>query len=214
MKMLKTLALAVAGGLLVLSGFTYYPAGDQSPAEDRASLEHPRPRLTALPFSLGQVLDYFNEAFGKRPFKNDDGSFVYVDRENSDETAIVMVSEFETNLDLVLWATGDYGVNYIREFFEAPFFLRAESEQLYRLLDGGPGVRSLALERFNVQMRVAEAGRWVHVALQFRPSDLYRPHLTLGTIRPLGSIDKCRFAESERQESFLVVPRKVQSRKL
>jgi len=211
---MRTLALAVAGGLVVFSGFAYHDAGDPSPAEDRASLEHSRPRLTSLPFSLGQVLDYFNEAFGKRPFKNDDGSFVYVDRENPDEMAIVTVSEFETNLGLVLWATGDYGVNYIREFFEAPFFLRSESEQLYGLLDGGPGVRSLPLERFNVQMRVTESGRWVHVALQFRPSDLYRPHLTLATSRPLGSIDKCRFAEGERQESFWVIPRKVQSRKL
>ena len=87
----------------------------------------------------------------------------------------------------------------IREFFEAPFFLRAESEQLYILLDGGPGIRSVALERFNVQMRISEAGRWLVVALEFRPSELYRPQLSLVTSRRVGSIDEWQFSEKERQ---------------
>ena len=89
--------------------------------------------------------------------------------------AIITVSDLEASLGVVLLATGDYGVNYIREFFEAPFFLRPESEQLYMLLDRGPGIRSVALERFNVQMRISEAGRWLVVALEFSPSELYRP---------------------------------------
>ena len=78
--------------------------------------------LRSLPFSVEQVLDYFNEAFGKRPFKTDHKSFVYTDRENPDEVAIITVSDLESRLAVALFATGDYGVNYIREFFEAPFF--------------------------------------------------------------------------------------------
>ena len=111
--------------------------GEQAPAETRVSVDHSPLRLHTLPFSVGQVLDYFNEAFGKRPFKIDDKSFVYTDRGNPDEAATITVSDLEASLGVVLLATGDYGVNYIREFFEAPFFLRAESEQLYILLDGG-----------------------------------------------------------------------------
>jgi len=113
--------------------------------------------------------------------------------------AIITVSDLEASLGVVLLATGDYGVNYIREFFEAPFFLRPESEQLYMLLDRGPGIRSVALERFNVQMRISEAGRWLVVALEFSPSELYRPQLTLVTSRRVGSIDECQFLEKERQ---------------
>ena len=139
------------------------------------------------PFSVGQVLDYFNEAFGKRPFKTDDKSFVYTDRGNPDEVAIITVSDLEARLGVALLATGDYGVNYIREFFEAPFFLRPESEQLYMLLDRRSWqFDQFALERFNVQMRISEAGRWLVVALEFRPSELYRPQLTLVTSRPVG----------------------------
>jgi hypothetical protein len=199
MKIRKTLALAAAGWMLLSPPIAYDPAGEQSPAETRVSVEHSPLRLQTLPFSVGQVLDYFNEAFGKRPFKLDDKSFVYTDRGNPDEVAIITVSDLEASLGVVLLATGDYGVNYIRQFFEAPFFLRAESEQLYMSLDGGPGIRSVALERFNVQIRISEAGKWIVVALKFRPSELYQPQLTLVTSRRVGSIDECQFSEKERQ---------------
>ena len=186
MKIRKTLALAAAGGMLLLPPLANDPADEQSPSETRVSVDHSPLRLHTLPFSVGQVLDYFNEAFGKRPFKIDDKSFVYMDRGNPDEVAIITVSDLEASLGIVLLATGDYGVNYLREFFEAPFLLRPESEQLYMLLDRGPGVRSVALERFNVQMRISEAGRWLVIAVEFSPSELYRPQLTLVTSRRVG----------------------------
>ena len=199
MKIRKTLALAAAGGMLLLPTLANDPADEQSPSEARVSVDHSPLRLHTLPFSVGQVLDYFNEAFGKRPFKIDDKSFVYTDRENPDEVVIITVSELESRLGVALLATGDYGVNYIREFFEARFFLRPEIEQLYMLLDRGPGIRSVALERFYVQMRISEAGRWLVVALEFSPSELYRPQLTLVMSRPVVSIDECQFSEKERQ---------------
>ena len=186
MKIRKTLALAAAGGMLLLPPLANDPADEQSPSETRVSVDHSPLQLHTLPFSVGQVLDYFNEAFGKRPFKIDDKSFVYMDRGNPDEVAIITVSDLEASLGVVLLATGDYGVNYIREFFEAPFFLHRESEQLYTLLEGGPGIRSFALERFSVQISISESGRWLVVALEFRPSELYRPQLTLVTSRPAG----------------------------
>ena len=197
MRIRRTLALAVAGGMFVLPPL--YPTGEQASSETRVSVDHAPFRLHTLPFSVGQVLDYFNEAFGIRPFKIDDQSFVYTDRGNPDEVAMVTVSGFEASLEVVLLATGDYGLNYIREFFEAPFFLRPESEQLYMLLDSGPGIRSVPLERFNVQMRISEAGRWLVVAVEFSPSELYRPQLSLITSRRAGAIDECQFLEKERR---------------
>ena len=132
-----------------------------------------------LPFSLDQVLRHFNEAFGKQPFRIDERSFVYTDRENPDETVMVTVSDLPTGLAVVLLATGDYGVNYLREFFEAPFFLRAETEQFYAFLDRGPGIRAIALDRFEVQMSISHAGNWIVVALEFGPARIYRPELAI-----------------------------------
>ena len=194
MKIRTTLALAAAGGVFLLPPLAYDPVIEQAPAAARVSVDH-SVQLRSLPFSVKQVLDYFNEAFGKRPFKTDHKSFVYTDRENPDEVAIITVSDLESRLGVALLATGDYGVNYIREFFEAPFFLRPESEELYMLLEGGPGIRSFALERFSVQISISESGRWLVVALEFRPSELYRPQLTLVTSRPVGH--QCSEIESQ-----------------
>ena len=78
-------------------------------------------------------------------------------RDNPGEVATITASDLGVGLSVLLLATGDYGVNYIREFFEAPFFLREETEQLCKLLDTGPGIRSVTLERFNIQMGITAA---------------------------------------------------------
>ena len=95
MKIRKTLALAAAGGVLLLPPLAYDPTGEH------ASVDQSPLRLHMLPFSVRQVLDYFNEAFGKRPFKIDGKSFVYTNRDNPDEVAIITVSDFELSLGVV-----------------------------------------------------------------------------------------------------------------
>ena len=172
MKMPKALALTLGGGMLLLPPI----AQNDASSEPRASVELTLPSKL-LPFSLGQVLDHFNEAFGKQPFRIDERTFVYTDRENPDEMVIITVSDLDTGLAIVLLATGDYGVNYMREFFEAPFFLRQETEQFYAFLDRGPGVRSITLERFKVQMSISHAGNWIVAALEFGPTQIYGPEL-------------------------------------
>jgi hypothetical protein len=175
MRIPKTLALAVAGGMFLLAPL--YSAGEQASGETKVSGDLSALRLHSLPFSLDQVLNHFNEAFGKRASRIDERTFGYTDRENPDEMVIITVSDLDTGLAIVLLATGDYGVNYMREFFEAPFFLREETEQFYKLLEQGPGVRSIALERFKVQMSISHAGSWMIAALEFGPVQTYRPEL-------------------------------------
>lgn len=193
MKMPKAVALAVAGGMLLLPSV----AQNDARSEPTASVELGQPS-SLLPFSIGQVLVHFNEAFGKQPSRIDERTFVYTDRENPDEGTIITVSDFDTGLAVVLLATGDYGVNYMREFFEASFFLRQETEQFYTLLDRGPGIRSITLERFKVQMSVSQVGNWIVVALEFGPAQILQPELALVNGRPARS-DAWQLSEKERQ---------------
>ena len=195
MRIAKTLALAVAGGMFLLPA--PYPAEEQPTAEKNASSDSSLRPLYSLPFSVARVLAYFNKVFGERPSKLDAKSFVYIGRDNPDEVVIITVSELPASLGVVLFATGDYGVNYIREFFEAPFFLRGETEQLYKLLDGGPGIRSVTLERFNIQMGIAVAERWIVIALEFSAPQLHRPHLAFMTSRRAGSSEESQFSNSQ-----------------
>ena len=198
MRIPKTLALAVAGGMFLLAPLD--PAGEQTSCETKVSGDLSPLRLHSLPFSLDQVLNHFNEAFGKRPSKIDERTFGYTDCENPDEMVIITVSDLDTGLAIVLLATGDYGVNYMREFFEAPFFLQEETEQFYKFLEQGPGVRSITLERFKVQMSISHVGSWIVAALEFGPAQIYRPELAAGR-NPhveLAKAWKTKAAKSER----------------
>ena len=70
MRIPKTLALAVAGGMFLLAPLD--PAGEQASRETKVSGDLSPLRLHCLPFSLDQVLNHFNEAFGKRPSRIDE----------------------------------------------------------------------------------------------------------------------------------------------
>ena len=175
--MQKLLAVIAASGMLFLPAL-----GDDRAEEQvlkKVSVDRSPLQLNSLPFSIAQILDYFAEAFGKRPVKIEGKSFVYSDRQNPDEVAVITVSDLKAGARIVLLATGNYGMSYIREFFEAPFFLSRESEELCMLLDRGPGIRLLALERFHVQLSVFDAGGWIVVELEFGPSNLPPRHVRL-----------------------------------
>jgi hypothetical protein len=189
----KVLALAVSGGLLLLAPVTrleIFPGA-------RASIEEKVPS-EFLPFSLSQVLGYFNEAFGRQPFRLDERTFVYTDRTNPDETVIITVSQLDTGLAVVLLTTGDYGLNYLREFFEAPFFLRSETEQFYTFLSRGPGVHSITLDRFTFRLSLSQTGNWLVAALEFGPAQIYRPELA--TARSAGHGGAPQFSTSKSQK--------------
>ena len=79
---------------------------------------------------MRQVLSYFNDAFGKPAYKVHDNTFVYIEGNGSDEAVTIAIPATQRQIAVTLVTRGDRGVNYIREFFDAPFFLRSESEQL------------------------------------------------------------------------------------
>lgn len=145
--------------------------------ETAHSAERERSFAPALPFSFEEVLSYFQDSLGKLPNKVHNKSYAFIENENSDEAVIIFLSAVEPTITVVLVTTGDFGVNYIREFFEAPFFLRSETEQLYALMDAGLGTRSIELGRFGVEVGVLETHAWIIIAVEFSPPGAYRPEL-------------------------------------
>ena len=127
----------------------------------------------ALPFSFEQVLSYFDDAFGKTAYKIHDNTFVYIEGDAQDEAVTIAVSATEQEIAVTLTARGHFGVNYIREFFEAPFFLRSESEQLYALLDVNPSFGAAALGRFDVKIAVFKTRESIMIRAEFGPSGSY-----------------------------------------
>jgi hypothetical protein len=143
---------------------------------DRAPHSAGRSHLVsyALPFSFEQVLSYFDDAFGKPAYKVHDNTFVYIEGDAPDEAVTIAISATaERKIAVTVIGEGDFSVNYIREFFEAPFFLRSESEQLYALLDVNPSVRAAALGRFDVKLVAFKTRESIMITAEFGPPGTY-----------------------------------------
>jgi hypothetical protein len=122
-----------------------------------------------LPFSFQQVLRCLDDAFQKPGYKIQDNIYVFIQGSGTDEPIVMTVSAMGPKIAVTVTTTGDWGVNYIREFFEAPFFFQSETEQLYALLNAGAGARSATLGRFQVKMDVLETREWIVIRSEFSP---------------------------------------------
>ena len=144
---------------------------EQDSARGRSRVSH------ALPFSFEQVLSHFADAFGKPAYKVHDRTFVYVEDNNLDDSVAIVISATERKIAVTLYASGDWGLNYIREFFEAPFFRRSESEQLYVLLDAIPRTRTAELGRFDVKIDIFKTRELIVIAIEFSPPGTTLPEV-------------------------------------
>jgi hypothetical protein len=122
-----------------------------------------------LPFSFQQVLSCLDDAFQKPGYKLQDNIYAFIQGNGADEPIVMTISAMGPKIAVTVTTTGDWGVNYMREFFEAPFFLRSETEQFYTLLDAGPGARSATLGRFQVKIDVLETREWIVIRSEFSP---------------------------------------------
>jgi len=150
----------------------WYVTGTDSPGFSETSLSHSNVRR--LPFSFDQVTRYFDDAFEKPGRTVRNNMREYVERNAFDEYAAIVVSGRRQQIKVALVTNGDWGVNYIREFFEAPFFLRSEKEQLYTLLNANPSARYANVGRFDVRIEVLETYQWIVISVEFGPSGSYQ----------------------------------------
>ena len=122
-----------------------------------------------LPLSFQQVLRCLDDAFQKPGYKIQDNIYVFIQGSGTDEPIVMTISAMGPKIAVTVTTTGDGGVNYMREFFEAPFLFRSETEQLCALLNAGPGVRLATLGRFQVKMDVLETREWIVIRSEFSP---------------------------------------------
>jgi hypothetical protein len=181
------LGIGVLAGLLIVGVFVFAPV---QPARRTGGIRSGRSEMLQpvrvsrfdshlLPFSFEQVTSYFDEVFEKPGFRVGRNIRLYSVGNGPDEFSVIGVSATAGKIAVTLLTNGDWGVNYIREFFEAPFFRRSESEQLYALLDGNRGKRSANLGRFYVELGVFESHERLVITAEFEPVGTARAPLAL-----------------------------------
>ena len=108
--------LALWGALIGQSAPPVALAGSETARVAQRSALAP----ASLPFSLEQLINYFGEALGQAPYPLYERAYGFVQSDGRDQALMIVVSATAPNAEVVLLATGDWGVSSLREFFEAP----------------------------------------------------------------------------------------------
>jgi hypothetical protein len=158
------------------------PGEPQTESDERAdtmpvtSLSHPYISplllfLTRLP-TLEDVTSYFAEALGEVPVLEGQQklrferwlAFVWG---NSWRRCVLSGSaRGAPGVTLDWWTNDDFGLSELREFFEAPFFLRCESERFYQWLAEG-GAHEADFRGHHLHMAVSKHGGVLFVRIQW-----------------------------------------------
>lgn len=108
------------------------------------------PALQLLPFTFRDTVHYFQDALAQFPNEVRANEVVFRGGNHRDNFYSITVVSYGSDILVKFDVMDDYGMTLLREFFEAPFFQRRESEQFYALLDGRNVTKSIRLPRFDV----------------------------------------------------------------
>lgn len=122
-----------------------------------------------LPFAYNDIVRYFEDALGFRAQEHFANQVVFHGGTTPDDFYTITVTRRGTDLLVNFSVVDDYGMNMVREFFEAPFFQRYESEQFYSMLNGRDVTRMLHMPRFNVLFEYNSPGLAANINMIFSP---------------------------------------------
>lgn len=152
--MTSLVCIAIASALLI--------------AEPRAT-----PVAKVAPLEFKTVVELFTKMTEVRPTKLHGRCVVFALGEaykaNDHVESIIVVTEDPPRLAVSFMVSGGYGMNFVSEFFEAPYFERSESEECYRLLHGPQGHSSARFARSSLDFSRVETPEWHFISMSFGP---------------------------------------------
>ena len=123
-----------------------------------------------LPFTFLDVVAHFETSLGQVPQEKRPNEVVFWGGNNRENFYSITVTSYGSSDLLVKFNVIDeHGMTLVRDFFDARFFQRRESEQLCALLDGRNATRSLSLPRFDVMYQYDSPGYDATISLLFSP---------------------------------------------
>lgn len=126
-----------------------------------------------LPFTFEDVINYFQDSLAQPPQERRSNDALFRGGDGEEHSFTIAISRNGPDLQLKFQVIDDYGMNIVREFFEAPFIEWKESEQLYALLSMGSGLRTINLPRFDVAFECDNRAETTVVTLMFSPRSRY-----------------------------------------
>lgn len=125
------------------------------------------------PLEFEQVVSAFKKMTEVQPLRLHARSVVFalgeLYRRDDHVESVIVVTDDAPRLSVSFLVSGGYGMNFVSEFFEAPFFTRDESEQFYGLLYGPEDHTAATFPRFAVDFTRVETPAWHFISLTFGP---------------------------------------------
>lgn len=140
------------------------------------------------PLPFAPVVKYFAKVTGARPWKVHDQCIVFSLSEPSvakdHHECLIMVTADPNRLAVSFLVSGEFGMNFVREFFESPFFGASETAAFYATLGTPPGSTTYSADRFTVEITRAETPEWMFLSMSFGPPSRATPEPTPLNPRP------------------------------
>jgi hypothetical protein len=128
----------------------------------------------AAPLAFQPVVELFTKMTEVHPMKLHGRCVVFglgeAYRANDHVESIIVVTEDPPRLAVSFLVSGGYGMNFVGEFFEAPFFTRDESERFHGLLYGPAGNFTARFARFTLAFTRVETPEWHFISMSFDPT--------------------------------------------
>lgn len=127
----------------------------------------------AAPLEYSKVIQLFTRMTGVKPTPLHPLCAVFslgeLFRRSDHVESVIVVTEDAPNFAVSFLISGNHGMNFVSEFFEAPFFTRAESEEFYRILYGPPGTTTEKFTHFTLTFSRLDTPEWRFIAMSFAP---------------------------------------------
>lgn len=131
------------------------------------------PKTEAPPIDFERTVTLFRKMTAVQPVRMHERSVVFalgqLYRRDDHVESVIIVTEDGPQTSVSFMVSGGYGMNFVSEFFEAPFFTREESEQFYALLYGPKEHTVAAFPRFAVDFTRVQTPAWHFISLTFAP---------------------------------------------
>ncbi|MGZ4982879.1 MAG: hypothetical protein ACXWAX_08715 [Chthoniobacterales bacterium] len=159
---------SVTAGVLLFIGWN---------VRERISFALPTPEIKGttevapqfLPFSFENVVRYFEDTLATSPQERLMNQVIFRGGTRDENFYTITITRRGPELLVAFNVIDDYGMNLVREFFEAPFFQSRESQEFYALLSSQNGTRSVSLPRFNLLFDYSSRGLDANVTMIFSP---------------------------------------------
>ncbi len=122
-----------------------------------------------LPFAFENVVRYFQDALATPPQERLTNQVIFRGGTREENFYTITITRRGPDLLVAFNVIDDYGMNLVREFFEAPFFQARESQQFYALLSGQNGTRAVSMPRFNLLFDYSSHGFDANIIMTFSP---------------------------------------------